>query len=135
VDKLTLAALEATLMLYREPERAIREIPTLSMLAAPAADVRERAERLARQLGSGARVVESEATVGGGAFPTSRIASFAVAIDFDAATVEERLRTADPAVVGRVSGDQLLLDVRTVLPDDEEDFVSAVRRAVGAASE
>ena len=71
VDKLTLAALEATLALYRDPERALREIPALAMLGTPVDALRQRARRAARRARRAARgdVVETEASVGGGAFP------------------------------------------------------------------
>jgi len=132
VDKLTLAALEATLALYREPERALREIPTLAMLTATAGDVRIRAEQLVGKIGSGrARVVESEASVGGGAFPTARIPSWAIAFEGDIATMEKRLRAGTPPVVGRTFSGQLLIDVRTVMPDDEDDLVRALAAALG----
>ena len=135
VDKLTLAALEATLALYREPERALREIPTLAMLTAAASDVRARAERILGRLGASgaerARVVQSEASVGGGAFPTARIPSWALAFDEDVAILEKRLRAGAPAVIGRIFSGQLLVDARTVMPDDEDDLVAALAAALG----
>jgi L-seryl-tRNA(Ser) seleniumtransferase len=130
VDKLTLAALEATLTLYREPERAAREIPALAMLTASAAEVRERAERMARGVGSGVRVVESLATVGGGAFPTARIPSFALAIEGNVVALEQQLRAGVPSVVARISDERVQLDVRTVLPDDEDDLVRVLHQAL-----
>jgi L-seryl-tRNA(Ser) seleniumtransferase len=78
VDKLTLAALEATLALYRDPARAVREVPVLAMLTAPLAAVQARAGQIAaalRAAGLGVSIVETEAGVGGGAFPTARIPS------------------------------------------------------------
>jgi L-seryl-tRNA(Ser) seleniumtransferase len=132
VDKLTLAALEATLTLYREPECALREIPTLAMLTATEADVRIRAEQVVGKLGPGrGRVVESEGSVGGGAFPTARIPSWAIAFEGDIASLEKRLRAGTPPVVGRIFSGQLLIDVRTVMPDDEDDLVRALAAALG----
>jgi L-seryl-tRNA(Ser) seleniumtransferase len=116
VDKLTLAALEATLQLYREPERALREIPALAMLTAPVATVTARATALARGLDPafGVRVEASEATVGGGAFPSARIPSAAVTVSRDVEAVEARLRRAALPVIGTVRDGRLRLDLRSV---------------------
>jgi L-seryl-tRNA(Ser) seleniumtransferase len=135
-DKLTLAALEATLTLYRDPERAVREIPTLAMLTMSAETVRERADRAGcalRAAGIACGVVASRATVGGGAFPTAELPSWAVAPDGDAPSLEARLRGSEPAVIGRVAGDRLLLDLRSVPPALDDAFVDAVARALGAS--
>jgi L-seryl-tRNA(Ser) seleniumtransferase len=81
VDKLTLAALEATLALYRDPATALREIPALAQLTCAVDVLRERAGRIAADVGGDAvTVVDSDASVGGGAFPTARIASVALSI-------------------------------------------------------
>jgi L-seryl-tRNA(Ser) seleniumtransferase len=133
VDKLTLAALEATLALYRDPLRARREIPTLAMLTASVNDVRTRAHAVASRLDRIARsveVVDSDATVGGGAFPTARIPSAAIAIGGDVDALERSLRTGRPHVVGRVTEGRLLLDLRTVPERDDERLVDAVLGAV-----
>ena len=134
VDKLTLAALGATLALYRDPARAVREIPALAMLTATAAELRERAERLRAALaahGVAAAVVPSEATVGGGAFPTARIASTALALAGDAVETERRLRLGEPAVVARVAEGRVLVDLRSVPAADDGRLLDALRRAVG----
>jgi L-seryl-tRNA(Ser) seleniumtransferase len=123
VDKLTIAALHATLALYREPERAVREIPALAMLTSAPAAVRERAERLCARLaaaGLDATVVETQATVGGGAFPTARIPSCAVALRGDAATLERRARLGALPVIGRIALDRFLVDLRSV-PEPHDD--------------
>jgi L-seryl-tRNA(Ser) seleniumtransferase len=133
VDKLTLAALEATLALYRDPVRARRDIPTLAMLTAPIDHVRARARsavtRLQAIVGE-VEVLECDATVGGGAFPTARIPSAAIAISREAESLERLLRSGDPAVVGRVADGRLLLDLRSVLVGDDERLVDAVGRAL-----
>ena len=129
VDKLTLAALEATLALHRDPERARREIPALAMLTAPPDVVHARAERLRATLAAGgvaARVVASEASVGGGAFPAARIPSAALALYGEAAALERRLRLAHRPVVGRIADDRLLLDVRSVPARDDAALAEAV---------
>jgi L-seryl-tRNA(Ser) seleniumtransferase len=133
VDKMTLAALEATLALYREPERARREIPALAMLTASVDALRTRAERLCATLGARgvlARVVASEGSVGGGAFPTARLASTALALAGPAVTLERALRAGTPPVVGRIVDDRLLLDLRSVPARDDPALADAVARAL-----
>jgi L-seryl-tRNA(Ser) seleniumtransferase len=123
-DKLTLAALEGTLALSLDPERAAREIPVLRMLGEPAEAVRARAERLAGL--TGGTVEETVARVGGGALPLTELRSFACALEEELAA---RLRLADPPVVAVVRDGRTLLDCRT-LADGELDEVAA---AVAAA--
>src|SRR6188474_1509167 len=94
-DKLTLAALEGTLALYLEPERAAREVPVLRMLHEPLETVRARAERLAAAVGG--EVEETVARVGGGALPLAELPSFACAIEEELAAP---LRGGQPPVVG-----------------------------------
>jgi L-seryl-tRNA(Ser) seleniumtransferase len=133
VDKLTLAALEATLALYRDPGRARREIPALAQLTCPLDELRRRAEQLRRDLGgsrSAIEIVDSDASVGGGAFPTARIPSIALAVDGPAATIERRLRSGEPPVIARIVDDRLLIDLRTVLPPEDADVVLAIRAAL-----
>ncbi|HEV8364685.1 MAG TPA: L-seryl-tRNA(Sec) selenium transferase [Gemmatimonadaceae bacterium] len=135
VDKLTLAALEATLSLYRDPERAIREVPVLAMLTASADNVRQRAGRIASRLtsaGQSATVEASEATVGGGAFPTARIPSYAIVIGGDAVATEARLRDAAQPVVARIADGRVWLDVRSVPQEQDEAFALALERALAA---
>jgi L-seryl-tRNA(Ser) seleniumtransferase len=137
VDKLTLAALEATLALYRDPARAMREIPALAMLGAAIEGLRRRAESLRNMLGdhrAAVRVTDSEASVGGGAFPTARIASIAVAIDRNVKELEQRLRAGSPAVVGRVADGMLFLDLRSVPPGDDERLARALSAALHGIS-
>ncbi|MGZ8687258.1 MAG: L-seryl-tRNA(Sec) selenium transferase, partial [Gaiellaceae bacterium] len=118
-DKLTLAALEGTLALALDPERARREIPVLRMLDEPAATVRARADRLASLVGG--EVEEAVARVGGGALPLLELPSYACAVEEE---LQARLRVGEPPVVGIVRDGRLLLDVRA-LRDDEVDAVAA----------
>ena len=120
IDKLSLAALEATLELHRDPARALREVPVLRAVAEPAAAVRERAERLAARLGGD--VVATTARVGGGAVPLLEIESFACALD-GGDQLAAALRSADPPVVARVQEGRVLLDCRT-LTDEECQRIS-----------
>ena len=118
-DKLTLAALEATLALYLDPELAAREVPVLRMLAEPAETVRARAQRLADLVGGD--VEPTVGRVGGGALPLTELPSFACAVEEELAS---RLRETDPPVIGVVRDGRCLLDCRT-LRDEEIDGVAA----------
>ena len=132
VDKLTLAALEATLSLYRDPARARAEIPALAMLTAPAEVIRHRAERLCGSLterGHAARVLASDASVGGGAFPTARIPSSAVELSGDATALEQRLRSGNPPVIARIVEGRVRIDIRSVQPSEDD----ALRGVIAAA--
>ena len=126
IDKLSLAALEGTLRLYLDPERAQREVPVLRMLQEETASVRTRAERLATA--TGGEVEETVARVGGGALPLAELPSFACALEESLAAP---LRRHEPPVVGIVRDGRLLLDCRT-LADDELDEVAAAVRATRA---
>jgi L-seryl-tRNA(Ser) seleniumtransferase len=124
IDKLGLAALEGTLLLYLDPERALGEVPVLRMLNEDAAAVRARAARLAGALDG--EVEETIAKMGGGALPLADLPSFACAIEESLAAP---LRDHTPAVIGRVRDGRLLLDCRT-LDDAEADEVAAAVRSV-----
>ena len=133
VDKLTLAALEATLRLYLEPGRALREIPVLAMLTARVGELDSRARSIAaalRESGITADVVESTASVGGGAFPTAAIPSIAIRLRSSPERTEERLRAGAPAVIARISEGGLLLDLRSVMPREDEALAAAIRHAL-----
>jgi L-seryl-tRNA(Ser) seleniumtransferase len=125
-DKLTLAALEATLDLYLDPVQARTEIPVLRMIEESPATVRSRAERLAALVDG--TVEETVARVGGGALPLVELASFASAVEESLAAP---LRLGEPPVVGVVRDGRLLLDCRT-LADSEVDEAAA---AIAAARE
>jgi L-seryl-tRNA(Ser) seleniumtransferase len=131
VDKLTLAALEATLRLYLDPPRALREIPVLAMLSAAPDAIRARAEGVVNALvgkGVTASVVETTASVGGGAFPTAKIPSFAVALEGNAVRFEHRLRSGATPIIARVSDGLLLLDLRTVPPGEDVALGECIAR-------
>jgi len=131
VDKLTLAALEATLALYRDPAAALREIPALAQLTCGLTELRQRADRIREQLnGDAVEIVESDASVGGGAFPTARIPSVALAVAGRADAIESRLRLGEPAVVARVADRRVIVDLRTVFPAEDGDLVAALTKAM-----
>ncbi len=132
LDKMTLAALEATLRLSLDEQRALAEIPTLRMLTEPASDVGVRATQLASRIqsavGEAAEVTTAEETAraGGGALPLADIPSVAVAIAARAMPVgelEAALRCGEPAIIARVKEDRLLIDPRTLLSPAEHDAI------------
>lgn len=138
-DKLTLAALEATLSLYREG-RALDEIPVLRMLSTPLPELRRRAEWIAEQLraeGVRAELVQVTAAVGGGAYPEADLPGVAVAVSpHDAAErLARRLRLGDAPVIGRIREGQVLLDPRTVPAEQDAALVRAVSDAVKAVGD
>ena len=123
-DKLTLAALEGTLALYLEPERALAELPVLRMLREQTPAVRARAERLAELVGG--EVEETVARVGGGALPLAELPSFACAVEEELAAP---LRDCEPPVVGVIRDGRLLLDCRTLTDDEADEAAAAVLAA------
>jgi L-seryl-tRNA(Ser) seleniumtransferase len=125
-DKLTLAALEATLALYLDPGRATKEIPVLRELADSADVVRARAERLAGLVGG--EVEQAVARVGGGALPLADLPSFACAIEEELAA---RLREVDPPVIGLVRDGRCLLDCRTLSDAEVDQVADSVAAARG----
>jgi L-seryl-tRNA(Ser) seleniumtransferase len=125
-DKLTLAALEGTLALYLEPERALREVPVLRMALEDANAVRGRAVRLADL--TGGEVEETVGRIGGGALPLAELPSFACAVEEELAAP---LRAGDPPVVGVVRDGRLLLDCRTLSDAEAEEVAAAVTTARG----
>ncbi len=137
LDKMTLAALEATLRLYLHEEQALKQVPVLHMLGMAPAELRRRAEELAEKLreinGLGSvRVCQDEAFVGGGSLPTQAMTTFVVEVEARGRSDAElayRLRTGDPAVMGRLRDGKLVLDVRTIFPHQEAELVEAVRQA------
>ncbi len=115
IDKLSLAALEATLELYRDPSRALAELPVLRAVAEPEQAVLARAELLAGRLGG--EVVETVARVGGGAVPLLELPSHACALD-GGEELAARLRAHDPPVIARIREGRVLLDCRTLSEDE-----------------
>lgn len=132
VDKMTLAALEETLRMYRDPDRALREIPALRMLADDASVVRERARLAHAQLGSASdrvRVVALESVVGGGSAPGRKVESAGWALEGSAPELDQAFRALRTPLVGRVQEDRFTIDFRTILPGEEKLVVQAVADA------
>jgi L-seryl-tRNA(Ser) seleniumtransferase len=128
IDKLSLAALEATLRLYQDPQQAIREIPTLAMLAADEATLMERAARLTAEIGNRARVMRATAKVGGGTLPLLELEGPVVELDGDPEAWAQSLRANEPPVIGRIHDGRLLLDPRTLTDEDVVLVAQAVLR-------
>ena len=140
VDKLTAAALEATLRLFLDPERLPQTHPIYRMLAAPVEALEQRAAALAQALGDLAyraelAVVESTGMVGSGTSPTEQIPSRALSVRphaLSAAELARRLRAGDPPVYPRVQHDAVLLDLRTVFPEEDRAVARRVREVLEA---
>jgi len=137
IDKLSLAALEATLMLYRDPRLARREIPVLAMLAASEESLAARAERLRAGIGPGAEVVRAAAKVGGGALPRLELEGPAVALRTGEThetpvALARALREADPPVIARIHDGRVLLDPRTLDDEEAELTIVTVRGALAS---
>ncbi|TMC78635.1 MAG: L-seryl-tRNA(Sec) selenium transferase [Chloroflexi bacterium] len=131
-DKITIAGLIATLETYRDG-LAEDELPVWRMIAASPSGIRGRAENVARALGASglsAEVMETRSTVGGGSLPEETQDSFAVTLGgAPASRLAQALREADPPVVARIVDERVALDLRSVLPEDDE----VLARAVGGA--
>jgi L-seryl-tRNA(Ser) seleniumtransferase len=130
IDKLSLAALEATLAVYRDPAAARAALPVLAMLDADPVALARRAGALAEA--TGGEVVEATARVGGGALPLLELPGQAVALDPGPAGADAfaaALRAGDPALVGRLHGGRLLLDPRTLTDDEARQAAEVVRAA------
>jgi L-seryl-tRNA(Ser) seleniumtransferase len=141
VDKFTVAALEATLKFYSDPERAIRHIPTLHMLCMPLQEIARRANRLRRRLAGAAqsayrpRLIDGISAVGGGALPMAKLPTKLLALQptfCSVAELERYLRCRQPAIIGRIAQDHYLLDLRTVQDADIPDIATALQERVAA---
>lgn len=130
VDKVTLAGLQATLLHYLKGE-APTQVPVWRMIATPLAELDARAQRVAQQLvdwGFAASVIDGESTVGGGSLPGETLPARLVAIAGEAPDARaRRLRQGEPPVIARIERDLLLLDLRTVLPEQEPALLETLR--------
>jgi L-seryl-tRNA(Ser) seleniumtransferase len=130
IGRLPLAGLAATLALYRDADRARREIPVLAMLTIEPAVLQRRAERLAEETGS--EIVQAVARVGGGALPLIELTGPAVALDprYDVSRLAARLRLGEPSLLPRIAHERVLVDPRTLLDDEIALAADVVRRAL-----
>ena len=138
IDKLTLAALEATLRHYLDHEEAMRELPVLRMLSTTPAELEEISRDLANRIREDcgnlvtAEVVAEPSAIGGGALPLTELPGFAVALSpklISVDTLAERLRTGDIPVVARIRDDRLILNPRTLSDGEAEGLVVALTEA------
>jgi L-seryl-tRNA(Ser) seleniumtransferase len=139
VDKFTIAALEATLKLYADPQQAREQIPTLTMLGTPPQVLARRARRLLRQVPTavqeayGMHLIDGTSAVGGGALPLAQLPTRLVALRPRFCAVmelERRLRCRQPAIIGRIAQEQYLLDVRTVQDRELSEIATALMQLV-----
>ena len=135
IDKLTLAALESTLRLYRDPEKAVHLIPTLHMLTIPFDLIKKRADKLYKLLSKinnpalSITLVDRSSKAGGGSLPLLDLPSKCIAVKIEgvsANSLEKRMRENMPPVIGRIEDDYFLMDLRTV----QEEELTAVKNAL-----
>ena len=139
-DKLVYAALEATLLEYAT-ERARRSVPVAAMIGATTESLRARGRRIAEQLATIPRmaiaITEGESVIGGGTTPGLTIPSCLLSVRIEGCSsgnLEALLRQSTPPVVGRIEQDALLLDLRTVQPDEDEQLATVLARLPGDAA-
>jgi len=138
VDKMTLAALDATLRLYRDQRQALEKIPTLAMIALSPEELNGRAEQLASAIqGADSKALlrvevrRSFSQVGGGSLPAQDLPTFVVAVQsghFSPNQIEEFLRRNDPPIIGRIESDHFIMDLRTLSSRQIEIIALAFRR-------
>ncbi len=134
LDKVNLAALSATLNLYRQPKTALRDIPLLRLLDTPLDNLKLRAHRLAEQIAAGsaiasAKAIEDRSPISEDDPPHRHLPTWCVAIEpkqLAADRFAAELRAGRPSVIGRVKDDRLLVDLRTVFPRQDQELVKAV---------
>jgi L-seryl-tRNA(Ser) seleniumtransferase len=132
-DKLRLAALEATLTEHQRHDVAETEIPVLAMLSLTAGEIAQRAKSVIAEVRGDAELNLSlepgDSTLGGGAAPTSRLPTTLIAVThsrLSAVEIEQQLRTSSPAIIGRIAENKVLLDLRTVFPEQFSALVAAL---------
>ena len=135
IDKLSMAALAATLEHYFRGE-ALDKVPIWRMISMTEDDVKTRADGWAVEIGTSLSLVKSRSTVGGGSLPGETLPTWALGIAGEemggAEAVAERLRSADVPVMGRIEEGRVLLDPRTVLPDEDSSLLESVKQALQA---
>ncbi|HLH41100.1 MAG TPA: L-seryl-tRNA(Sec) selenium transferase [Bryobacteraceae bacterium] len=125
LDKLITQALEATLrhLLFERWS----EIPALRMIRATAEEIRERAESIRAKIPA-LEILEGRSVAGGGSTPEQSISTWLLAVPGNAAAREKELRASEPPIIGRIEDDRLVLDLRTVSPEEEDFLMRALRR-------
>jgi L-seryl-tRNA(Ser) seleniumtransferase len=137
-DKLCLAGLQVTLLHYLKDE-ATEHVPVWRMIATPPAEIEQRARRwrqALRRAGVEAEIVGGESTVGGGSLPGETLPTKLVALPVaHPDQLAAALRAADPPVVARIEEDRLVLDPRTVLPEEEQELLRTVAAILSEESD
>ena len=142
IDKLTLAALESTLRLYRDVDKAARIIPTLRMILLPLDEIQKRAQQLADALKKSGdarlhiQLIERSSKTGGGALPLMELPSLCVGIQIKGMSsnaLEKTMRSNDPPIIGRIEDDLFVMDPRTIRKDElsiiETAFENLIQKA------
>jgi L-seryl-tRNA(Ser) seleniumtransferase len=139
IDKLTLAALEATFMQYLDEEKAVKDLPSLRMLTEPKESIKKRARRISsaikkeKELQAGIEVVPDQSRAGGGSLPETDFPTFVVSIrprKISVNKLEKRLRESDPPVIARIQEGALLIDARTVLDKEVKILAGCIISAL-----
>ncbi len=138
IDKLTLAALEATLQLYLNPQQALEDIPVLRMFAADPEEQKRRCQHVCNRLVSEGlpaeiSLCEDISRVGGGAMPLTELPDYAIALKplkGSVVDLSQRLRSYSPALVGRIQNEQLLVNLRAVFADEDEQVIQILISAL-----
>lgn len=135
IDKMTLAAIEATLRLYLDPQDALAQIPTLKMLSTKPDEIYIRCQQLLKKLefaladNAQLDIIETRTTVGGGALPLAELPGFGIALKPSSLSLNrlsEKLRQGATPVVGRIQDDALIIDLRTLDDDEESPLIDAL---------
>jgi len=139
VDKMTLAALEATLQDYRDPERALERIPVLGMIGESVDSVAERTTAALATAPQGVRqaaeVREMNSVVGGGSLPGTEIPSCGLAVPgYRPQQLDAACRVSEPPLVGRIERDTFLVDFRTLAPGEESKAMEVLALAIESAA-
>jgi L-seryl-tRNA(Ser) seleniumtransferase len=136
IDKLTLAALESTLRLYRDEEKAVNAIPTLYLLTCPIETIENKAIKLKEMLDQlndqrlSVTLIDSTSKAGGGSLPLSELPTKCIGIrisEMSTSVIEKTMRKNDPPVIGRIEDDIFLMDMRTVAEDELTEIANAIR--------
>jgi L-seryl-tRNA(Ser) seleniumtransferase len=133
IDKARLAGLAATLIHYLKNE-ATEKVPIWRMIAAPLQQIEKRAEQWAQALGGKGKIISGETMVGGGSLPGGSLPTKLFSISGDAQSIGEKLRMYEVPIVGRVEKDALLLDPRTVLPEEDEMVIKALQGIINGSN-
>ena len=134
IDKLSLAALTTTLLHYLKGE-AVEKVPVWKMISTLSGELEARAKRWQKRIGNRGQVVRGFSTIGGGSLPGETLPTWLVALTADrlpggAHGLASRLREAEPPVIARIEDDRVVLDPRTVLPDEESVLIESLKVAL-----